>query len=206
MSEGAIDYLLKGFMDSRTIERVLRAALERNTLEGLADLLRDPLTGLYNRDGFTTLGTRSVDTAMRSGGTLVLLCARIENFSSLREELGSSGTEQAARETAELIARCFRRSDFLARLGEAQFAALAVDAAEPSAPILLQRVKSRLAIHNETRQPMDPLLLCLAVDHWGANDARSFPEFLDSVECELRQPEAERSESIVHQVSTMERL
>jgi hypothetical protein len=41
LSEGAIDYLLKGFMDTRTLERVLRTALERNTLEGLADLLRD---------------------------------------------------------------------------------------------------------------------------------------------------------------------
>jgi len=119
ISEGAIDYLLKGFMDGRTLERVLRAALERNTVEGLADLLRDKLTGLYNRDGFTTLGTRAMETAMRSGGTLVLLCARIENFPALHAEFGSSGSEQAIRETAELIASCFRRSDFMARLGEA---------------------------------------------------------------------------------------
>jgi DNA-binding NarL/FixJ family response regulator len=66
ISEGAIDYLLKGFMDTRAVERALRTALELNTLEGLADLLRDELTGLYSRDGFTTLGNRSMDTAMRS--------------------------------------------------------------------------------------------------------------------------------------------
>ncbi len=59
ISEGAIDYLLKGFMDTRAVERALRTALELNTLEGLADLLRDQLTGLYSRDGFTTLGNRS---------------------------------------------------------------------------------------------------------------------------------------------------
>src|ERR1700721_2673764 len=91
VSEGAIDYLLKGFMDTRTMERVLRTALERNTLEGLADFLRDQLTGLYNRDGFTTLGTRSMETAMRSGGTLVLLCTLIENYSQLLEEVGCGG-------------------------------------------------------------------------------------------------------------------
>src|SRR5208282_3054737 len=102
-SEGAVDYLLKGFMDTRTMERVLRTALERNTLEGLADLLRDQATGLYNREGFITLGTRAMETAMRSGGTLVLLCALIENYPSLQEELGSSGSEQAVRETAELV-------------------------------------------------------------------------------------------------------
>ena len=205
ISEGAIDYLLKGFMDTRTMERVLRTALERNTLEGLADLLRDQLTGLYNRDGFTTLGTRFMETAMRSGGTLVLLCTLIENYSQLLEEIGSVGCEQAVRETAELIGSCFRRSDFLARLGEAQFAALAVDAAEPSAPVLRQRVESRLAIHNQSRQPWGPLRLRLSVGYWGANDVRSFPEFLDAVESELRQSEADLSQASMQQESAFGR-
>jgi diguanylate cyclase (GGDEF)-like protein len=189
ISEGAIDYLLKGFMDSRTMERVMRTALERNTLEGLADLLRDPLTGLYNRDGFATLGMRSMDTARRSGGTLVLLCALIENLSFLQEEFGSIAGEHVIRQTAEMLASCFRRSDFLARLGEAQFSALAVDAAEPSAQVLRQRVESRLAIHNKSRESWVPLSLRVSVGFWGANDTRSFAEFLDAVEAELRHPE-----------------
>jgi diguanylate cyclase (GGDEF)-like protein len=205
ISEGAIDYLLKGFMDGRTLERVLRTALERNTVEGLADLLRDKLTGLYNRDGFTTLGTRAMETAMRSGGTLILLCALVENYSLLEEELGSLGIEQAVRETAELVGSCFRRSDFLGRLGDAQFAALAVDAAEPSASVLRQRVESRLAIHNQSRKPWGPLALRLGVGYWGANDPRSFAEFLDAVESELRQAEAVLSQAGTRQDSRMER-
>ena len=47
LREGAMDYLLKNHMHARTVDRVLPGALERNTLKGLADLLRDPLTGLY---------------------------------------------------------------------------------------------------------------------------------------------------------------
>ena len=54
LTEGALDYVLKGHMDTQTLERVLRAALERNTLKGLTDLLRDRVTGLYSRDGFLT--------------------------------------------------------------------------------------------------------------------------------------------------------
>lgn len=203
--EGAIDYLLKGFMDTRTLERVLRTALERNTLEGLADLLRDPLTGLYNRDGFTTLGTRSMDTAMRSGGTLVLLCALIENYSSLLEESGSIACEQAVREAAELVGTCFRRSDYLGRLGDAQFAALAVDAGEPSARVLRQRVESRMASYSQSRQPRGSLVLRLSVGFWGANDPRSFPEFLDAVESDLRHPKAALSQATSQQVSIRER-
>jgi diguanylate cyclase (GGDEF)-like protein len=205
ISEGAIDYLLKGFMDTHTLERVLRTALERNTVEGLADLLRDKLTGLYNRDGFTTLGARTMEMATRSGGTLILLCALIENYASLHEELGSLGCELAVRETAELVGSCFRRSDFLGRLGDAQFAALAVDAAEPSASVLRQRVESRLAIHNQSRQPWGPLMLRLSVGYWGANDPRSFAAFLDVVESELRQTEVALSQAGTRQDSRMER-
>jgi two-component system, cell cycle response regulator len=205
LSEGAIDYLLKGFMDTRTFERVLRTALERNILEGLADLLRDQVTGLYNRDGFTALGTRSMETARRSGGMLVLVCALLENYSALQEELGSIGCEQAVRETAGLAGSCFRRSDFLGRLGEAQFAALTVDAAEPSATVLRQRVESRLAMHNQSCQLRGPLAMRVSVGYWGANDTRSFPEFLDAVESELRQPEAVLSQAATHHESALER-
>lgn len=185
LSEGAIDYVLKGYLDARTMERVFRTVLERNTLEGLADLLRDAFTGLYNREGIVTLGTRAMETAGRTGGTLVLLCARIENLDSLHEELGPAGSERAIREITEILKTCFRRSDLLGRLGRGEFCAVAVDAAEPSAPILRQRVESRLGMANRNREVWGPLQLRLSVGFWGTNDNRSFVQFLDAVECEL---------------------
>lgn len=189
LAEGAMDYVLKRFMDASTLERALRMALERNTLDGLASLLRDPLTGLHNRDGFLTLCTRAMEEAARCAGTLVLLCARIENLSELREERGTGAGDQAVRDIGGLLRSCFRRGDFVARLGEAQFAALAVDAAEPSAPILRQRVESRLAIQS-LMGSWNPVSLRISVGYWDTKDARSFGEFLDAVESELRQPEA----------------
>jgi GGDEF domain-containing protein len=126
----------------------------------------------------------------------------IENYAALQHEFGSIDREQAVRETADLIAGCFRRNDYLARLGDAQFAALAVDAAEPSAKVLQQRVESRLAVHNQSRLPWGPVALRLAVGYWGANDGRSFPEFLDSVEAEMRQSEAFLSQAAAQQEKT----
>ena len=190
LSEGAIDFLLKRFADRATLEGVLRLALERNTLKGLADLMRDPQTGLHNHDGFMTLGARAMEEAAQHGGTLVLLCARIENLVLLRDKFGAGACEQAVRDTAGLLRSCFRRSDVLARLGEAQFAALAIDAAEPSAPVLRQRVESRLAIQSLMGPPSKALSLRLSAGYWNATDRRSFAELLDTVEYELRKPEA----------------
>lgn len=189
LREGAMDYLLKNHLDPQTLDRVLRGALERNTLRGLADLLRDPATGLYIRDGFLTLGSHIMETAKDRGGTLVLLCARFENLERIRKKFGEQAAESSLREIATLLTRSFRRTDLLARIGESQFAALAVDAIEPSAPVLLQRLRKRLEAVNTVSNRWGPLELRLAARFWAGKGARTFAEFLDEVESGLRKVE-----------------
>jgi diguanylate cyclase (GGDEF)-like protein len=188
LGHGALDYLLKGFIDTRTLGRVLRAALEHNTLEGLADLLRDSLTGLYTRDGFLTLGERAMETAKSRKNTLVLLCMKIENLTALRAGYGPGAFESSLREVAALLTGGFRGTDILARLGESQFAALAVDAMEPSAPVLCQRLEKRIGMLNRDRGPGGPLELRMSARFWAPKETSTFSEFLDSVEAGLRLP------------------
>lgn len=195
LSEGAMDYVLKGFMDARTLGRVLRTALERNTFEGLADLLRDPLTGLYTREGLQTLGSRCMEEARRSGESMVLICALFENLQTLRDGFGPGAADHALRDVATLLAGSCRRSDLVARLGPAQFAVLAVDAVAPSAPVMLQRLEQHLSVHNRTRSPWGPIDLRLTVGVWSGRRDRSFSEFLDEVESQLRQREPDSPRS-----------
>jgi two-component system, cell cycle response regulator len=182
LSQGALDYLLKGFIDTRTLERVLREALAHNTLEGLANLLRDSLTGFYIRDGFLTLGKRAMETAKRRKSTLVLLCVRIDNLAALRAGHGPTAVESSLREVAALLAGSFRGTDIIARLGDSQFAALAVDAVEPSAPVLCQRMEKRIAVLNRDRGTRGPPELRISARFWSPKETITFSEFLDSVE------------------------
>jgi len=186
LSEGAMDYVLKGFLDSRTLDRVLRSALTLNTFEGLTDLLRDPLTGLYSREGLLTLGARCMEEAQRTGGTLVLICALFESLQFLREGFGPGAADHALKDVAQLLAGSCRRSDIVTRLGQAQFALLAVDAIAPSAPVMRQRLQKHLSVHNDTRSPWGPIDLRFSVGAWAARDGRSFGQFLDAVEVDLR--------------------
>lgn len=190
LREGAMDYLLKNHLDPQTLDRVLRSALERNTLKGLADLLRDPATGLYIRDGFLTLGSHIMETARERGGTLVLLCARFENLERIRKKFGQNAAESSLREIATLLTRTFRRTDLLARIGESQFAALAVDAVEPSAPVLLQRLRKHLEALNTGNTRWGHFELRMAARFWAGKGARTFVEFLDEVESGLRNTQA----------------
>jgi two-component system cell cycle response regulator len=204
LSEGAMDYVLKGFMDARTLGWVVRTALERNTFEGLADLLRDPLTGLYTREGLLTLGTRCHQEAhRRTGGALLLICALFENLQTLREGFGPGAADSALRDVAQILASSCRGSDIVARLGHEQFAVLAVDAVAPSVPVMRQRLERHLAVHNETRSPWGPIDLRLSVGTWSAKDGRNFGEFLDAVEADLRRavmPEKVRAPLLHHSV------
>ena len=199
LAQGAQDYLLKGFIDSHTLGRVLRAALERNTLEGLADLLRDPQTGLYTRDGFLTLAEHTMEAAKVRRSTLVLLCLRIENLEVLRTDYGPRAVESSLTEAAKLLAVSFRQTDILARLGESQFAALAVDAAEPSAPVLCQRLQKRIAMLSRDAGPWGPMELRMSARFWSPKEDITFSELLDGVEAGLRLPPVQSTgETVPH--------
>ena len=186
LAEGAMDYVLKGHADAHTLERVLRSALERNTLAGLTDMLRDQVTGLYTRDGFLTVGRRRLEEAMRAASSLVLICLLFENLQALRDAFGPGTADRALNDVAGLLKGCCRRSDVVGRLGEAQFAILGVDAVAPSAQVMRNRLQLHLAVHNQTRSPWGPIDLRTSIGSWTAKDAGTFAEFLDAVESRLR--------------------
>jgi two-component system, cell cycle response regulator len=191
LADGALDYMLKGYMDARTVERVVRSALERNTLTGLTDLLRDEVTGLYTRDGFLTLGTRRQEEAVRARSSLVLICVLFENLQALREAFGPGTADRALRDVAGLLRGSCRRSDVVGRLGESQFAILGVDAVAPSAEVMRNRLEQHLVVHNQTRSPWGPIDLRMSIGSWRAQDESTFAEFLDGIESRLRVPEEE---------------
>jgi diguanylate cyclase (GGDEF)-like protein len=191
LAEGAIDYLQKGHIDAHTLGRVMHVALERNTLTGLTDMLRDPVTGLYSRDGFLTVGRRRVEEAGRTRGSLVLICATFENLPALRQEFGSGTADRAVSDFAGLLTGCCRRSDVVARVEEGHFAILGVDAAAPSAEVMRGRLEKHVAVYNQTRSPWGPIEMRTAIGSWTAPDGRSFAEWLDGIELRLRPVAAE---------------
>ena len=192
LAEGAIDVVLKGQIDEPTLERVLRAALERNTMAGLTDLLRDQVTGLYSRDGFLTIGRRRQEEAVRSGGSMVLICVLFENLQALRDAFGPGTADRALNDVAVLLKGCCRRSDVVGRLGEAQFAILGMDAIAESAVVMRKRLEQHLAVHNQTRSAWGPIDLRTSVGSWTSKDERTFAELLDGIESRLRAGEEER--------------
>jgi diguanylate cyclase (GGDEF)-like protein len=181
LREGALDFLLKDVAEIKTVERVLRTALERNTVSGLADLLRDQATGLYNGEGFRALTAKYVQEAQRTAGRLMLLAIHIQNLDELQKEFGPSNADSAIKETANLLKGSFRRTDLVARLTGGDFVVLAADAAEPSAAILRQRIEARRVALNRQREPWGGIELKLDVAFWSAAQGRPFSTIAGSL-------------------------
>jgi diguanylate cyclase (GGDEF)-like protein len=186
--EGAMDYILREYLDTATLSRIFRGALERNTLEGLADLLRDKSTGLYSRDGLMTVGCSTMERIRRNSGTLALFCVRIQNLNEMRSEMGSGAADAVLQSLAPTLGDCFRRSDILARIGDAQFAAVAVDATDAGAAILRQRLERRLALLLEKQHAGGTLRFSVNGGMWNYSEPTTFPELLDGIEAGLRVP------------------
>ena len=150
MRKGAQDYLVKGRVTGQLLIRSLRYAIERQqmvvTLRRLAMI--DELTGLYNRQGFTTLAQQHVRLAHRQETPLVLVNVDVKSMGAINTTHGYEAGDTALMRTAELLKRTFRSSDILARINGDEFAILALDVPAEKIDGVSARIKHAFARAN----------------------------------------------------------
>jgi len=153
MNAGALDYLVKGEITPRVLERSLRYALKLGeTLEALRRLAtRDQLTGLLNRREFERILTEEEERARRFGHTLALVMVDVDHFKVVNDTHGHPVGDVVLREVARRVAGEVRSVDRVVRFGgeelvlilvqtnreEALAAARRVGAAVEKTPILV---------------------------------------------------------------------
>jgi PleD family two-component response regulator len=147
VEEGAQDYLVKGRVDDALLARALTYALERHRLQselrGLAVV--DPVTGLYNARGFFMVAQQVLRLAPRLGKAFGLGWLTLRGFGDVLRAGGAGETEMLLMEIAESLRRAFDESAVLGRMGEGQFAVLALEEPPGSVGPALERVRAALA-------------------------------------------------------------
>ena len=119
MNPGALDYLVKGEITPRMIERSLRYALKLGeTLEALRRLAtRDQLTGLLNRREFERILTEEEERSRRFGHPLSLVMMDIDHFKRVNDTHGHPAGDVVLREVARRVADQVRTVDRVVRFG-----------------------------------------------------------------------------------------
>jgi diguanylate cyclase (GGDEF)-like protein len=124
MNAGALDYLVKGEMSPRMLERSLRYALKLgDTLEALRQLAtRDQLTGLLNRREFERILGEEKERARRFGHSFALILADLDHFKRVNDQHGHPAGDEVLRQVARRMEANLRSVDRLTRIGGEEFA------------------------------------------------------------------------------------
>lgn len=125
---------------------------ERKQLEmALSELsLRDELTQLRNRRGFTTLAEQQLKMADRTTETPALFFIDLNGMKAINDTLGHEMGDHALRATADILRGVFGSLDIVARLGGDEFVALVIDASPRTVEELSDRLRAEVRAFNES--------------------------------------------------------
>lgn len=135
-------------------DRLRREAELKDHAEVMRTLsLRDELTGLYNRRGFTEVAGQALRTLARSKLNGCLFFADLDGLKAVNDSLGHEMGDRVIAAAGKLLAGVFRDSDIVARLGGDEFAILAIECGLADIPSVLERIENRVAESNR-REPL----------------------------------------------------
>lgn len=117
-----------------------------NELRAMA--LRDDLTGLYNRRGFSILAEQQLKIASREKHKMLLLYMDLDDLKTINDCYGHPKGDQALQGVGRTLQETFRKSDLIARIGGDEFVVLALESESSSADALLKRLDEKLEINN----------------------------------------------------------
>lgn len=85
--------------------------------------ISDEMTGLYNRRGFIEIVSEQLRNPINLGKHTVIAFADMNYLKTINDRFGHDEGDFAIRGAAEILTRCFRNGDIVARFGGDEFAA-----------------------------------------------------------------------------------
>lgn len=142
MHAGALDYLVKGEITPRVLERSLRYALKLGeTLEALRRMAtRDQLTGLLNRREFERILPEEEERARRFSHPLALVMVDVDHFKVVNDTHGHPVGDVVLREVARRVAGEVRTVDRVVRFGGEELVLILVQTNRDEALATARRV------------------------------------------------------------------
>ncbi len=180
VEEGAQDFLIKGEVDARSLERAIRYAIQRHrTVSALRAMsMTDELTGLYNQRGFMALAEQQLALANRTGQSLALFFIDLDGLKWVNDNVGHASGNELIAAAATVLNESFRTTDLIARVGGDEFAVLAIDASTTGGHMLLARIRTHIAHHNAESNAPCALSMSIGMSTFDPKTPRSLQELL----------------------------
>jgi len=139
------------FSDTGKTQLILLAMEDVTDRKRVEEMLRelsltDELTRLYNRRGFLPLAENRLKLAHRGKTGLWLFFADVDGLKYINDTYGHQEGDRALVEIAQVLKKCFRESDIIARLSGDEFIILVTttSASDDCEAVVLARVEKSL--------------------------------------------------------------
>ncbi|MBO6503257.1 MAG: sensor domain-containing diguanylate cyclase [Kordiimonadaceae bacterium] len=152
-----------------------KAELEEKQTE-LARLANtDPLSGLWNRRRFLSLGEEAIENATVDN-TLWVLMMDIDHFKRINDTYGHAAGDVAIRDFANLIQQAVGEQGFVGRMGGEEFAAILTDCPVDEAYRIAERIrKNTTQMQTECESEVFRFTTSMGVAAWSAGETSIEP-------------------------------
>jgi diguanylate cyclase (GGDEF)-like protein/PAS domain S-box-containing protein len=162
------------------IRSTIQDITERKRMEEQFHIMSiaDELTGLYNRRGFFTISQQQLKVAERTKKDILLFFADLDNMKRINDTLGHQAGDRVLVEIAAILKEIFRESDIIGRIGGDEFAILAIDTADESGEVLMERLHKSLEANNRLEAKNYTLSLCIGIARYDHTKPSSLDELM----------------------------
>lgn len=137
---------LLGRLLSTVLAQELKTSnLNRQAEHLRAEIMKDHLTGLYNRRGWEILTAAEEGRCTRYGHSACVVVIDLDEFKLINDTHGHARGDEILKQTAKAISGVVRSPDFVARLGGDEFAVLGVECDSFGSLALRSRIEAALA-------------------------------------------------------------
>jgi diguanylate cyclase (GGDEF)-like protein len=123
----------------------------------------DGLTGLFNHREFYQALRRELERARRYRHTLSLLMIDVDDFKRFNDRFGHPAGDIALREIADLLRKCARTTDIIARYGGEELAVILPESTPGGALMVAERIKSEIGTHNFIQNSKEQVHLTVSI-------------------------------------------
>jgi len=156
-------------------------ALEKLVKSFKQDSLTDPLTGLYNRRGFLTLGAQFLKIGHRLGKGIFVLFMDMDALKKINDQKGHAEGDQALIKASDILKKTFRQSDIVARMGGDEFAVVTIE----QLPGSIHTLMSRLKRHSELTNVNTPPSFSVGIAYSKPSDISSIEDLLAKADADM---------------------
>ncbi len=149
IKNGANDFLNKPFYKEEFYCRVNQNIEMIEHIEQLSNnLIRDYLTGLYNRRYLFETGSKLLSHCERSDMTAAIAMIDLDHFKAINDEYGHYVGDEVLRQLSGMLQRRFRASDIVSRFGGEEFCVMVSNLTPAECKELFESLRQQVAETN----------------------------------------------------------